>query len=195
MQDSLPVKTVTKVIGLESVDSTQNVAKELALAGEPEGTLVLACTQTSGRGRYDRRFDSGHGGVYFTLILRPQKLAACNASLSVRAGEAVADTITALFGLKTKIKLPNDVLVWDSARRQWKKVCGILIETSALDSSDEWVLVGIGVNVNNSLSPALRQTATSLKQLLGKKIDKEMFLEELLERFWKHYTYWLMSCR
>ena len=122
MQDTLTVKTVTKVIGLERVDSTQNIAKELALAGEPEGTMVLACMQTAGRGRYERAFASGEGGVYFTLILRPQKPAACNASLSVRVGEAVAKTLTELFDLKTKIKEPNDVLVWDNQARKWKKI-------------------------------------------------------------------------
>ena len=195
MQETLPLKSVTKVIGLESVDSTQNVAKELALAGEPEGTMVLACSQTAGRGRYERSFDSGEGGVYFTLILRPGKPAACNASLSTRVGEAVAQTLTALFGLKTKIKEPNDVLAWDNNTRKWKKICGILIETSAGESDDHWMLVGVGVNVNNRLPAALKDTAVSVRQLVGEEVLKEIFLEELLNNFWKEYAYWLASVR
>lgn len=195
MQDTLTVKTVTKVIGLERVDSTQNLAKELALAGEPEGTLVLACSQSAGRGRYDRTFDSGEGGVYFTLILRPQKPAACNASLSGRVGQAVAKTLTDMFGFKTKIKEPNDVLAWDNQAHKWKKICGILIETSAGENADHWILVGVGVNVNNRLSAALKDTAVSVKKLVGEEVLKEIFLEELLENFWKEYAYWLASVR
>ncbi len=194
MQDTLPVKAVTKVIGLEKVDSTQNIAKELALCGEPEGTMVLACTQTAGRGRYERSFDSGEGGVYFTLILRPQKPAACNASLSVRVGEAVAKTLTKLFDIKTKIKEPNDVLAWDNNVRKWKKICGILIETSA-GETDHWVLVGVGVNINNRLSASLKDSAVSVKELVGEEVLKEIFLEELLENFWQEYACWLASVR
>lgn len=194
MQDTLTVQSVTKVIGLESIDSTQNLAKELALSGEPEGTMVLSCRQTAGRGRYERSFDSGEGGVYFTLILRPQKPAACNASLSVRVGEAVAQTLTDMFGFKTKIKEPNDVLVWDQQARKWKKICGILIETSA-GERDHWVLVGVGVNVNNRLPASLKDSAVSVKQLVGEEVLKEIFLEELLENFWREYACWLASVR
>lgn len=194
MQDTLTVKAVTKVIGLESVDSTQTIAKGLALHGEPEGTMVLACTQTAGRGRYERSFHSGEGGVYFTLILRPNKPASCNASLSVRVGEAVAKTLTDLFDLKTKIKEPNDVLVWDNKARKWKKICGILIETSA-GETDHWVLVGVGVNVNNRLPADLKDSAVSVKELVGQEVLKEIFLEELLKNFWQEYACWLASIR
>ena len=194
MQDTLTVKAVTKVIGLESVDSTQTIAKGLALHGEPEGTMVLACTQTAGRGRYERSFHSGEGGVYFTLILRPNKPASCNASLSVRVGEAVAKTLADLFDLKTKIKEPNDVLVWDNKARKWKKICGILIETSA-GETDHWVLVGVGVNVNNRLPAHLKDSAVGVKELVGQEVLKEIFLEELLKNFWQEYAYWLASVR
>ena len=156
---------------------------------------MLACNQTAGRGRYERSFDSGEGGVYFTLILRPQKPAACNASLSVRVGESVAKTLTEMFGLKTKIKEPNDVLAWDNKTRKWKKICGILIETSAGESADHWVLVGVGVNVNNRLPAALKDTAISVKQLVGEEVLKEIFLEELLDNFWREYACWLASVR
>jgi len=195
MKEIFSVPAVQKVIGLETVESTQTLAKELALSGEPEGTLVLACCQTAGRGRYDRAFSSEEGGVYFTLILRPKnKPAACNASLSVRVGEAVAKTLTELFGFKTKIKEPNDVLAWDNKAHKWKKICGILIGTSA-GETDHWMLVGVGVNVNNRLPAALKDSAVSAKKLVGAEISKELFLEQLLENFWKEYACWLASVK
>ncbi|MBR4592224.1 MAG: biotin--[Elusimicrobiaceae bacterium] len=190
MGERLSLQTVTKVIGLKCTQSTQTLAKEMALNGEPEGTLILADKQTAGRGRYERYFSAEEGGIYFTLILRPGKPARCHAKLAVAAGEAVAETLTHIFDIKTKIKLPNDVLVWDVRMRRWKKICGILIETSAGESASQWVLVGIGINVNNRLPVPLQETAVSLKQLLGTDVSKELLLEVLLENFWKHYACW-----
>lgn len=190
---SLPIPAVQKVIGLETVDSTQTLAKELALNGEPEGTLVLACRQTAGRGRYDRSFSSEEGGVYFTLILRPHKPSACNASLSVAVGKALAETLQQVFEIKTKVKIPNDVLAWEEKSRSWKKICGVLIETSALTDANQWMLVGVGINLNNRLPASLKDGAVSVKQLLRKETSKELFLEEFLENFWKQYACWLIS--
>ena len=189
---TLPLFHVQKVIGLETVESTQTLAKELALSGEPEGTLVLADCQTAGRGRYDRSFSSEEGGIYFTLILRPQKPAYCNASLSVAVGQSLAETLQRVFGLKTKTKLPNDVLAWEKKTRQWKKISGILIETSASTDANQWMLVGVGINLNNKLPKDIQQTAVSVKQLLGEETSKELFLEEVLKDFWKNYAYWLV---
>ena len=191
----LPLSAVQRVIGLETIDSTQTLAKELALNGEPDGTLVLACHQTAGRGRYDRSFSSEEGGVYFTLILRPHKPSSCNASLSVAVGKALSETLQRVLGIKTKVKLPNDVLAWEEKTHKWKKICGVLIETSASTDANQWMLVGVGVNVNNPLPASLKETAVSVKQLLRKEINKELFLEELLENFWKYYAYWLASTK
>ena len=188
---ALPIPAVQKVIGLETVDSTQTLAKELALNGEPEGTLVLACRQTAGRGRYDRSFSSEEGGVYFTLILRPRKPSACNASLSVAVGKALAETLQQVFEIKTKVKIPNDVLAWEEKSRSWKKICGVLIETSANTDANQWMLVGVGVNLNNPLPRTLRQSAISVKQLVHTEVSKEIFLEEFLDNFWKQYAFWL----
>jgi BirA family biotin operon repressor/biotin-[acetyl-CoA-carboxylase] ligase len=186
----LPLQSVTKVIGLDTVDSTQSLAKVLAQQGAEDGTLVLAGEQTAGRGRYDRSFSAAHGGVYFTLILRPAKPVSANSSLSVRVGQAVAETISSVFDIKTKIKEPNDVLAWDKKNKKWKKISGILIESSSEGACEDWVLVGVGVNVNNRLPASLKDTAVSLKQLIGVETSKELFLDELLDTFWKHYAHW-----
>lgn len=186
----IPVQTVEKVIGLEVVDSTNNVAKELAEQGEPANTLVLACRQTNGRGRFERTFSAEEGGVYFTLILRPRVSPAKNQNFSLKAAQAVSEALTDLFDIKTKIKAPNDVLAWDKKTRSWKKICGILIEASAREDRTDWMLVGIGVNVNNRIPASLKQTAISLKQLLGTELLKEIVLEAVLEKFWQRYAEW-----
>lgn len=191
MQETqIPVQTVEKVIGLEVVDSTNNVAKELAEQGEVANTMVLACRQTNGRGRFERTFSAQEGGVYFTLILRPQACPARNQSFSIKAAQAVSEALNALFEIKTKIKVPNDVLAWEPKTRTWKKICGILIEASASETKTDWMLVGIGINVNNKIPASLKDTAVSLKQLLGQDIMKEVVLEEVLEHFWRRYAEW-----
>ena len=184
------MQTVEKVIGLEVVDSTNNVAKELAEQGEPANTMVLACRQTNGRGRFERTFSAEEGGVYFTLILRPHACPSRNQSFSIKAAQAVSEALNALFEIKTKIKAPNDVLAWDAKSRSWKKICGILIEASASETKTDWMLVGIGINVNNKIPASLKSTAVSLKQLLGQDIMKEVVLEEVLEHFWRRYAEW-----
>lgn len=191
MQETqIPVQTVEKVIGLEVVDSTNNVAKELAEQGESANTMVLACRQTNGRGRFERTFSAEEGGVYFTLILRPHACPSRNQSFSIKAAQAVSEALNALFEIKTKIKAPNDVLAWDAKSRSWKKICGILIEASASETKTDWMLVGIGINVNNKIPASLKSTAVSLKQLLGQDIMKEVVLEEVLEHFWRRYAEW-----
>ena len=191
MQETqIPVQTVEKVIGLEVVDSTNNVAKELAEQGEPANTMVLACRQTNGRGRFERTFSAEEGGVYFTLILRPHACPSRNQSFSIKAAQAVSEALNALFEIKTKIKAPNDVLAWDAKSRSWKKICGILIEATASETKTDWMLVGIGINVNNKIPASLKSTAVSLKQLLGQDIMKEVVLEEVLEHFWRRYAEW-----
>ena len=192
-EKTLLIPSVSRMVSVEVIDSTQNLARELAMQGAEEGTLVLAYEQTGGRGQYDRTWDAKRGGVYFSLILRPQKEACYNATLSIKTAEAVCEVLKNLFGFKTKIKKPNDVLVWEEKTKSWKKICGILLESSAQADQTQWLLVGVGINVNNALKPALSQTATTVKKLLGREIDPEWVLEETLESFWTKYAQWQLS--
>ena len=187
------IPSVSRMVSVERIDSTQNLARELALQGAQDGTLVLAYEQTSGRGQYDRVWHAQRGGVYFTLILRPQKEVCYSGSLSVKTAEAVCEVLKKLFGLKTKIKKPNDVLVWEEKTESWKKICGILLESSTQADQTQWLLIGVGINVNNKLSPSLSQTATTLKKILGSEIDPEWILEETLDAFWTKYAQWNLS--
>ncbi|MBR3631898.1 MAG: biotin--[Elusimicrobiaceae bacterium] len=189
----LALGTVNQLVSVEVLDSTQNLARELAEQGAQDRTLVLAYEQTHGRGQYERAWNAKRGGVYFTLLLRPQKEVCHTGTLSVRAAQAVCETLQKMFGFKTKIKHPNDVLVWEANTKKWKKICGILIESSTQAHRTQWLLVGVGINVNNPLTPALKDTATSVKKMLGREIDPEWVLQEVLEAFFAQYAQWQLS--
>lgn len=193
MKNAAPILTVDtlpgvgKIVCLDEVESTQAVARELALEGTAERTLVLAETQTAGKGRLGREWESGPGGVYMTLLLKPETGVKFLPHLSVISGEAVAETLTRLYGVKTRIKLPNDVYAWHPRRRKWLKISGILTESSSINKDASWLLLGLGVNLNNK--PSL-DTAASVRGITGKEVSREEFLEEFFKVFWLEYSAW-----
>ena len=155
------------------IDSTMDVARELAKEGAEEGTIVIAEVQTRGRGRLSREWLSPEGGIYFTVILRPRISPAYAPRINLMAAVAVAATIRKLFGLKAELKWPNDVLV------AGKKVCGILAEMDAEMDVVNFVNVGIGINANTPV-PKFNKTATSLSDELGRQVSRREFLRALL---------------
>jgi len=155
------------------ISSTMDAARELAKKGAKEGTIVIAETQTRGRGRLSREWLSPEGGIYFTLVLRPRISPAYAPRINLMAAVAVAATIRKLFGLKAELKWPNDVLI------KGRKVCGILAEMDAETDVVNFVNVGIGINANTSV-PQFEKTATSLKDMLGREISRKEFLGALL---------------
>ena len=193
-ETTFPLQSVTKVIGLERVDSTQALAAELALKGEPEGTLVLACEQTEAFGGDGQPFYSAEGGVYFTLLLRPNKSEEALHDLGEKMAEVIAHTLTSIFEIKAKATADGDTLVWDKTAHKWKKIAGVLVQTVQTDN-DEPVLLGVGIHLNNPLPASRKKAEASLKQLIRTETSKELFLDELLENFWKEYSYWLASAR
>ncbi|WP_432634611.1 biotin--[acetyl-CoA-carboxylase] ligase [Candidatus Avelusimicrobium sp.] len=193
-ETTFPLQSVTKVIGLERVDSTQALAAELALKGEPEGTLVLACEQTEAFGRDGQPFYSAEGGVYFTLLLRPNKSEEALHGLGEKMAEVIAQTLTSIFEIKAKATAGGDTLAWDKAAHKWKKIAGVLVQTVQTDKNEP-VLLGVGIHLNNPLPASRKKTEVSLKQLIRTETSKELFLDELLENFWKEYSYWLASAR
>jgi len=157
------------------IGSTMDVARDLAIRGAGEGTIVLAEAQARGRGRLSREWLSPKGGIYFTLILRPRINPAYAPRINLMASVAVATTIRKLFGLNAELKWPNDVLI------EGRKVCGILAEMDAEMDVVNFVNVGIGINANTSI-PHFEKTATSLKDALGREISrKEVFSALLVE--------------
>jgi len=156
------------------IRSTMDVAKELAVKGAQEKTIVIAESQTHGRGRLGREWISPKGGIYFTLILRPKISPMYAPRLNLMASIAVARVIRSCYGLKAELKWPNDVLI------RGKKVCGILAEMGAETDVINFVNLGIGINANTSVSQ-YEKRATSLKEELGKEISRKEFLNSVLK--------------
>src|SRR5467141_810538 len=169
------------------VDSTNRVALELGHAGEPEGAVILGEEQTAGRGRAGRGWHSERAaGIYVTLLLRP-KLAPVQAPLlTMMAGLSAHSAVQALKGLVVDLKWPNDLLI------QGKKVGGILTEMHAEPNQVRFVIVGIGLNVNQEKFPGeLANIATSLRAETGKPQSRMELLVRLLREFESDYNRFL----
>lgn len=189
-EDTLALETlpgIKKLVLLESATSTQGVARELALQGDMEGTLVLALSQSAGKGRMGREWESGRGGVYMTLILQPLIGLKFLGELSVLAGSVAALTLKQLYGLNTRVKLPNDIYALHPQKKKYLKIAGILTESASINKTPNWILLGIGVNLNNAVSLA---TAVSASDILKKEVSREEFLQAFFENFWHIYSSW-----
>ena len=168
-------------------DSTNRVAMELAYAGEEEGAVILAEAQTEGRGRAGRKWHSEQGtGLYVTLLLRPRLSPVQAPLLTMLAGVSLHSAILAQTGLNTELKWPNDILI------DGKKLGGILTEMHAEPSQVRFVIVGIGLNVNQEKFPAeLASIATSLRTESGKSHSRLELLVRLLREFETDYNRFL----
>lgn len=180
LQEGLRTKRLGhSILFSREVGSTNDWAKELAMYGADEGTIVVAETQTAGRGRLGKEWVSPKGGLWFSVVLKPKLRAGEAVRLVFVAGLAVAEVLHELFGLRVETKWPNDVLV------NGRKVCGILSEMNTTDEKVNFVVVGIGVNANfaeNAFPEELRTNATSLESELARKIELDVLFRVLLER-------------
>lgn len=173
-----------KIERFYEVDSTNDLAKQLALEGAPEGTVVISEVQRKGRGRKGREWFSPKGGVWMSIILRPKVNPSQAAPLTLIAGLAAAKTLSRLYRLECRLKWPNDVLINE------KKVCGVLTEISAGINRINYVVVGIGINANidiDSFPGEFRNSATTLKNELNREILRDELVKRLLEEFEKLY--------
>lgn len=176
-----------RVLHFFKTDSTNRVAMELGYAGEPEGTVVMAEAQTEGRGRAGRSWHSEKGtGLYFTMLLRPRLSPAQAPLLTMLAGISAHAAIAAQTGYVPELKWPNDLLL------NGKKIGGILTEMHAEPSAVRFVIVGIGINVNQEKFPAeLSAIATSLRKESGKMTYRLELLVRLLGQFESDYNRFL----
>ena len=151
---------------------------------DPEGAVAVAEEQTEGRGRLGRSWQApARTSVLVSILLRPQVESARLPELSLVAGGVVAEAIAEVTGIEPAIKFPNDVLIGG------RKVAGILAE-----SSEGRVVLGIGVNVNQSeaqLPAGARTTPTSLRLELGEPIDRARLLAAILFRLERAYDAWV----
>ncbi|MFH1619089.1 MAG: biotin--[acetyl-CoA-carboxylase] ligase [bacterium] len=184
-----PLYGVKNLISLTSAESTQDIARELAIEGEDEGTLVVSASQTKGKGRLGRSWDSGPGGVYMTLILRPRVHARLLKEFSLVAAKTVSETLSRLYGVKTSIKPPNDVMAWHPVKRKYLKVSGILTESSSAQDVPDWMLLGMGINLENTLPKELA-TAAGIRAITRKPAPAGLFLQAFFKTFWKTYSAW-----
>ena len=162
-----------KIHHFSEVSSTMDIARELARNGAEEGTVVIAESQSRGRGRLERKWYSPQGGIYLSIILRPQVTPAYAPRINLLVAVAIARTIRELFGLKAELKWPNDVLIGG------KKVCGILAEMDAEMDRVNYVNVGIGLNAN-ALVSGHEENAVSLRDKAGREISRKEFCNSAL---------------
>lgn len=168
-----------KIIRYEETDST--VLRAKALIGGGEDLVVTAVRQTGGMGTKGRSFASEEGGVYLTRLTFYENFPASDA-FKIMAGASVAVCRTVeKFGLVPCIKWPNDVYVAD------KKICGILIENTFSGNRISSSVVGIGVNVNNSLPEELANIAVSMREAAGHPFDREEVEKTLIEETGKSF--------
>lgn len=171
------------IVRFDSVASTNDVAREMAAEGSPEGTCVVAREQTAGRGRQGRTWASPPGeGLYVSVILRPTIRAAESPVLTLAAAVAVAETLKLDFEVTADIKWPNDVMA------SGRKICGILVESAIERDRLQYAVMGIGLNVAQREFPdEISAVATSLLIETGRSVTQDDVLNRLLERLRRWY--------
>ena len=180
-----------KLICLDTVDSTNNYAKQLAQSGAPGGTAIAADEQTGGRGRLGRSFQSPKGrGIYLTMLYRPAAEPMQAMNFTAYTAVAVCDAIEAACGIRPGIKWTNDIVL------NGRKLCGILTEMAIESESRllQYLITGIGTNANHTpqdFDDTVRPIATSLAIELGRPVDRGRLCAELINKLDDMYTVWL----
>ena len=162
--------------------STNDIAAALAENAAPQGTTVLASSQTAGRGRFGRAWFSPPGaGLYVSIVCRDERAAPF---LTLAGGVAVADGIRNATGLPVHIKWPNDIVVDGVRAAERRKLAGILAEASSTPDGLQYVILGFGINLGPAAyPPELADRATSIEVELGRPVDSAAVLAETLAVF------------
>ena len=177
------------VVYFDETDSTNNVIKRLAEEGGVHGTLAVADAQTGGKGRRGRPWNAPRGvGIWMSLLLRPDIAPADASMITLISALAVSDGIRETTGLDSVIKWPNDVVV------NGKKLCGILTEMSSEIDHVNYVVPGIGINVNTESFPEeIRQVATSVYLETGKMVNRSRIIGAVLRHYEKYYDIFMQK--
>ncbi len=165
----------SKIYYFETLESTMDTALALARQGCESGTVVVAGCQTKGRGRMTRVWHSEKGGLYFTIIIRPDILLEHSARIGFAASLSMARSLNQLFGIAAMVKWPNDLLVG------CRKISGMLSQVEAQSNRISFLNIGIGLNVNNDAFE-LAPESTSVKSLLNKIVSPKEILFDFLNR-------------
>jgi BirA family biotin operon repressor/biotin-[acetyl-CoA-carboxylase] ligase len=162
------------------VESTNDLALRLAASGAGEGTAILADAQSGGRGRRGRAWFSPPGaGLYLSCVVLGGRLGAGTSLLTLAAGVAAAQSVIAVAGLPVELKWPNDLVIG----RPWRKLAGILCESTGVSAHADAVVVGLGVNLLvAAYPPVLARHATSIEAELGRPVERAPLVIECLVR-------------
>lgn len=175
-----------RIIHRDKIDSTNSLAFKQALAGEPEGTCVVAESQEKGKGRLGRKWSSPAGkNIYFSVILRPAIHPSTVYPITFLSSLAVSDTIGELTGLEASLKWPNDVLLHD------RKISGTLLELSTEADMVRFVIIGIGLNVNlepKDMDQEIKARATSLSMAAKKTFERPRVCGILMSNLERYYN-------
>jgi BirA family biotin operon repressor/biotin-[acetyl-CoA-carboxylase] ligase len=167
-----------QIIVLEQTSSTNDAILQVATANSNQGLVLFAEHQTAGRGQRGNRWESAAGkGLWFSILLRPKIQINDSGQLTIWAIETISDVIRIEFSLEPAIKLPNDVQL------SGRKVAGVLVEMRAQEKAPHLAVVGIGVNVNQSMEdfpPELQNRAISLGMALHRPVDRRQFAVAVL---------------
>jgi BirA family biotin operon repressor/biotin-[acetyl-CoA-carboxylase] ligase len=170
-----PLKICKTIKYYKQLQSTQTAVKKIARKNFEEGFIIVAEKQTNSYGRIKRTWSSNAGGLWFSILLKP----------SIRPDEAPKLTLILSIALKrtlkeykvdSEIKWPNDVFV------NGRKIAGVLVEMSAEQDRINWIVAGIGININNKLPEKFADISISLKEVLGREVDRAEFLAEFLAK-------------
>ena len=167
-----------KIVYYPELPSTMDAARDLARKKCPDFTVVVAGRQTRGRGRLKRQWLSDDGGLYFTMVLRPDIPVLLSSRVNFLASLTLARVLRELFQIDAAVKWPNDILV------DGLKISGMLSELEAETDRVLFINIGMGINVNNDPSVA-EPGASSLKKITGREISKKMLLARFLDEFEK----------
>lgn len=177
------------IVYQETVNSTNLVAKEVAEKGFVEGTVAVSEMQTGGKGRLGRTWYAPFGtGIWMSMIVKPEIIPMDAPKITLLTAVSVAQAVRQETGIKPGIKWPNDLLI------NGKKICGILTEMKADMDRIHYVIIGIGINVNEEQFPAdIRETATSLKLETGKAINRAGLAAVVLNKWEENYQDFLQG--
>ncbi|UFU01284.1 biotin--[acetyl-CoA-carboxylase] ligase [Radiobacillus kanasensis] len=177
-----------QVIHKPVTPSTQTLAQKLAIDGAEHGTVVIADEQTAGKGRLNRAWHSPNQGIWMSLLLRPVVLPYQASQLTLLTATVLVKVIEEITSVRPAIKWPNDIFIGD------RKVAGILTEMQSEHDQIQYLIIGIGINVNQKgtdFPEELREKATSIRTETDKEWDMRVIIQHILQDFEKKYEHYI----
>ena len=164
-----------KIIKLNSVNSTNIYAREVA-KNINENTIIISEEQTDGHGTKGKTWYSDKDSIICSFLIYPKNIKKIDINFSYDIGLSISNSLNELLNIKTYVKKPNDIYLDN------KKVCGILVETEYCKSILNYIIIGIGININQTkFPPDISDIATSLFISSGKKVDKNNIIDTLIK--------------